>query len=246
MIRPTSGYRGHGTAPLLELRQVQHAYRTGRQRSSRTTVLQGIHLRIDRGQVVGICGPSGGGKSTLARIAAGLERPLEGEVLAEGAPVWSLRAYPRLPRLGWAGALFQNPAATLDPGWRIDRILAEPFTARHRRAVPPEERARRTRSILSAAGLDGLPLRVRPRQLSGGQQQRIALARLLLAEPDLLVADEPTSALDVTNSAAVMHLLHDTARSGTGVLVVSHDLPMLEAVCDEIWLLAHGNLIAVT
>ena len=234
------------TVPLLELRQVSHSYgnaRTGGLGSN--PVLQDIDLRVNRGQIVGICGPSGSGKSTLLRIASGLERPRAGVVIADGMPIWVHGTRSNLPRPGWVGALFQNPAASLDPGWRINQILDEPFKA-HGRVIPDRtEQLRQRQSVLTEVGLDRLSLRARPRQLSIGQQQRIALARLMLAAPDFIVADEPTSALDVTNSAAVMHILHSTARAGAGILLVSHDLPMLMAVCDEIWRCTEGRLAAV-
>lgn len=246
MTERLASVKAGSDTPLLELRCISHGYgRSSAGAFGYQPVLWKIDLRIDRGQVIGVCGPSGSGKSTLLRIAAGLERPRAGEVIADGIPVWERGSLLNLPRPGWAGALFQNPAASLDPAWRLDQVLGEPFTARGRIMPSRAEQLRQQQSVLSEVGLEGLSLRVYPRQLSIGQQQRIALARLLLAAPDLIVADEPTSALDVTNSAAVMHLLRRTAQAGAGILLVSHDLPMLMAVCDEIWRCTDGQLRAV-
>ena len=245
MIKSVSVNKGSHT-PLLELSRIHHGYgRSPDVSSGYHSVLHEINLCVDRGQIVGVCGPSGSGKSTLLRIAAGLERPRAGDVIADGKKLWGRESRSHLPRPGWVGALFQNPTASLDPGWQIDQILDEPFSA-HGRIIPDrEEQLLQKQSVLSKVGLDGLALHAYPRQLSIGQQQRVALARLLLAAPDLIVADEPTSALDVTNSAAVMHLLRCTAQVGTGILLVSHDLPMLMAVCDEIWRCSEGSLTAV-
>lgn len=232
-------------ASLVELRCISHGYeRFVAGRVGYLPVLQEVTLQVDRGQIVGICGPSGSGKSTLLRIAGGLERPRTGEVIADGMQIWGRSSRPSLPRPGWVGMLFQNPAASLDPSWQIGLILDEPFKARGRIIPDREEQLRQRQLVLTEVGLDGLSLRIFPRQLSIGQQQRVALARLLLAAPDLIVADEPTSALDMTNSAAVMHILDRTARSGAGILLVSHDLAMLMAVCDQVWRCDDGHLIA--
>ena len=206
-------------------------------------MLDGVNLAVETGEIVGVRGPSGSGKTTLLRLAAGLERPRSGRVLAAGGDLWPDGARsPRRPRPGWVGALFQDPAGSLDPAWTIERILAEPFRARGRPAVGRDRRRDAVSHALDEVGLGDVDRRTRPGQLSGGQQQRLALARCLLAEPTLILADEPTSALDVTNAAGVMHLVRRTADRGTAVIVVSHDRALLDALADRVLECRDGRL----
>lgn len=228
-------------APVVELRGVSHSYPARGSARRRLDVLRAVDLSVEIGSIVGVLGPSGSGKSTLLRLASGLERPSAGRVEVGGSSMWGSGPRPRPPRRGWVSAVFQDAAGALDPAWTVQRVLEEPFHARHR-TVARDERLRRIDDVLAQVGLATLPRHLRPAQLSGGQQQRVALARSYLAEPDLLVADEPTSALDVTNAAAVMHLLRRLADRGTAMLVVSHDRAMLESLADVVLRCADGTL----
>lgn len=213
---------------VLEMRGAAHRYHGN-------AILDVVEIAVRRGEIVGICGPSGAGKSTFLRLAAGIERPTAGQVLADGSPMWpegSSRA--THPRPGWVGMVFQDPGSSLDPAWSIKRILTEPFRAAGRQRTSRHDRRAGIEAMLSHVGLADTPLASRPAQLSGGQQQRVALARCLLGTPSIVLADEPTSALDVTNAAGVMHLLRATADAGVAVVLVSHDRRMLGSIADRV------------
>jgi peptide/nickel transport system ATP-binding protein len=201
-------------------------------------VLDGLDLDVGEGEVVGVVGRSGGGKTTLLRCLLGLERPDAGELRLAGADpaVHGWRAVRRAVQL-----VPQDPRASLNPWRTAAQLVADPldFHAIGTRAT----RRARARELLAAVGLDGMADR-RPNALSTGQCQRVAIARALAVRPRLLVADEPASALDVTLQAEVIRLLSQVvADQGMTALVVSHDLHVLERLCDRIAVLDGGRLV---
>jgi ABC-type glutathione transport system ATPase component/ABC-type dipeptide/oligopeptide/nickel transport system permease subunit len=197
---------------LLEVRGVAKGFR-------RRTVLADVSFELHEGEVLALVGESGGGKSTLARILAGLDRPDRGSFRVDGL----------------VQMVFQDPFASLNPARRIEHHLARPL-AIHR---PSGDVA----SLLAAVGLDPAIARRFPHQLSGGQRQRVALARALAAEPRLLVADEPTSMLDASLRADLLALLRRTARDrGLGVLLITHDLASAAAFADRVVVLHRGSI----
>jgi peptide/nickel transport system ATP-binding protein len=207
---------------------------TGIARSYRNvSVLHGVDLHVEPGEIVGLQGPSGSGKSTLLRILAGLERPDAGEV--------SWGNHTRRPPPAWVMPVAQDPTSSLDRRWPIWRSVTEPLLARHRRPAP-DRRRRRDIAVerFADVGLSELDPDRRPAELSGGQCQRLALLRALLAEPRLLLADEPTSALDASVTAGILRLLVDVAAGGIGVVIVSHDRDALDAVADRLLDISSG------
>jgi peptide/nickel transport system ATP-binding protein len=203
-----------------------------------TPVLDGLDLDIGEGEVVGVAGRSGGGKTTLLRCLLGLERPDGGELRLAGVDptVQGWRAVRRVVQL-----VPQDPRASLNPWRTAAQLVADPLDF-HRIGTRASRRAR-ARELLAAMGLDGLADR-RPNALSTGQCQRVALARALAVRPQVLVADEPASALDVTLQAELIRVLSQVvAEHGMTALVVSHDLHVLERLCDRIAVLDGGRLI---
>jgi peptide/nickel transport system ATP-binding protein len=203
-----------------------------------TPVLDGLDLDVGEGEVVGVAGRSGGGKTTLLRCLLGLERPDAGELRLAGidpaASGWSAvrRAVQLVP---------QDPRASLNPWRTAAQLVADPLDF-HRIGTRASRRAR-ARELLAAVGLDGLADR-RPNALSTGQCQRVAIARALAVRPRVLVADEPASALDVTLQAELIRVLSQVvAEHGMTALVVSHDLHVLERLCDRIAVLDGGRLV---
>lgn len=235
--RPASGDRGD---PVAEVRQVGRTYGRG---ASQVEAVVSADLQLYRGEIVGISGPSGCGKSTLLRLLATIEPPsrgqvyLDGRLMAEGGKVW------QRPLGGFVMPIFQDPVASLDSRWPIWRSVTEPLTAPQRRLrlTTADRRARAARQ-LAEVGLGHLDLEARPGELSVGQCQRVSIARALVAEPALLIADEPTSALDASVSAAILHLLRGIAQQGTALVVVSHDRPMLDALCNRVLTMRAGIL----
>lgn len=174
-------------------------------------LLRGASVEVAPGEVVGLRGPSGVGKSTLARVLAGILRPARGSVSVDGT------AYARPLRA--VQYLAQDAQSAMDPRWKIGRVLAEAGEPADGEAV-----------LVDEDWADRFP-----HELSGGQLQRVNLARALRARPGYLLADEITASLDAVNQARVWHDLLDVARSaGLGVLAVSHDAPLLARVADRV------------
>ena len=206
----------HDTAPrpvLLEVRGLGRSF--GRQ-----PVLTEVSFDLHQGEVLALAGSSGGGKSTLARILVGLDRPDRGTVRVDGL----------------AQMVFQDPFASLNPARRVEHHLARPLAIHGTAGDVP--------SLLASVGLDPAIARRFPHELSGGQRQRVALARALAAAPRLLVADEPTSMLDASLRADLLALLRRMARErGLGVLLITHDLASAAAFADRVIHLSRGEIV---
>ena len=199
-------------------------------------ILRGLDLRVAAGEAIGVVGPSGGGKSTMIMIIAGLERATSGMVKTAGVDLASLSEDDlALFRRDRIGIVFQ------------DFHLIPTMTALENVAVPLEFAGKpdafaKAEAQLEAVGL-GHRLAHYPGQLSGGEQQRVALARAFAVEPTILLADEPTGNLDRATGKAVMDLLFDLHdRSGTTLVLISHD-PKLAARCDRIVTLTDGRIV---
>ncbi|MDF2232811.1 ABC transporter ATP-binding protein [Albimonas sp. CAU 1670] len=214
--------------PALSLEGVGHAYvRGGLAGRRRARALEGVSLRLAAGESLGLTGVSGSGKSTVARIAAGLLRPSEG----------------RASRAARVQMVFQDPFGSLNPRMRAGEIVAEPIAHLGLSRPGAETRAAVAR-LLAQVGLPEDAAARRPHAFSGGQRQRIAIARALAARPQLLIADEPTSALDVTVQARVLALLRRLqAEVGFALLLVSHDLAVVRATCARIAVMEGGRVV---
>lgn len=206
-------------------------------------VLRDVDLRVATGERVGLVGESGAGKTTLVRALLGLERLEAGTLTCEGKPVTpgsahSLRWYRRLVQY-----VPQDPATTLDPRGRVHELVALPV---HRLGTREERRRVRplVQSALEAVGLPAALWDSRPGQLSGGQAQRVALARAMVLGPRLLLADEPVSGLDLPLRALVLQtLLQVSEQRGTALLLVSHDIAAVAALCHRSLVLADGRVV---
>jgi peptide/nickel transport system ATP-binding protein len=230
-LPPRARPAGPAGAPTIRVRGLSRAY-------GGAPVLDGLDLDVGAGEVVGVAGRSGGGKTTLLRCLLGLERPDAGELRLAGIDpaVRGWRAVRRAVQL-----VPQDPRASLNPWRTAAQLVADPLDF-HRIGTRATRRAR-ARELLSSVGLDGLADR-RPNALSTGQCQRVAIARALAVRPDVLVADEPASALDVTLQAELIRVLSQVvADHGMTALVVSHDLHVLERLCDRIAVLDGGRLV---
>lgn len=225
---------------VVSLRSVSARY-PGRSES----VLRELDLDVAAGEIVGITGPSGIGKTSVLRVLSGLLPPLGGEVLLDGRPCWVTRrrrVSRGAPRFRVPGAavvpILQDPVSSLDPRWPVWRSVAESLPS----GTPRTRRRLVARNRLDSLGLSHLDLEARPGQLSVGQCQRVALARAVVAQPRLLLADEPTSALDATNAAGVLDALNQGARRGAAVIIVSHHRAALAAVCDRVVVMRNGGV----
>ncbi len=232
--------------PLLVAEGLGQRYRLPRRslfsRPAEIQALADVSFTLAAGASLGIVGESGSGKSTLARLVMALERPSAGRVWFDGVDLHTLDAAAlRRARSGFQ-MVFQDPYGSLDPRRRILDTVAEPLVALHG-AGRDEQRARAV-EVLEAVGLSAADLDKVPHEFSGGQRQRIAIARALITRPRLIVADEPVSALDVSVQAQVLNLLRDLQqRYGLALLFISHDLAVVDLVCDEVLVLQQGRVV---
>ena len=200
-----------------------------------------VSFAIQAGEVYALVGESGSGKSTIGKMVVGLLRPTGGTVEIEGVD---------LHRSADADAdavarvrsdiqmIFQDPYASLNPRWKVARIIEEPARARNQPTRGMAER------LLEQVGLAASDAGRYPHEFSGGQRQRICVARALASEPRLIVADEPTSALDVSVQAQVLNLMSDLReRLGLTYLLISHDLTVVQHMSDRIGVLYLGRLV---
>ncbi|GAA3038527.1 ABC transporter ATP-binding protein [Microbacterium dextranolyticum] len=211
------------------------------ERARTTTALDDADIDVREGTAVGIIGESGSGKSTLVRILLGLDAPTTGTVEFDGRPV-DARADAR--SLHWlrraTGIVFQDPYASLDPRMNVGRIVGEPLWAL---GIAGDRRAR-VREVLVDVGLEAEMATRYPHEFSGGQRQRIALARALVHRPRLLVGDEPLSALDVTVRAQILEVLRGLrAAQDLTLLMVSHDIGVVQNLCDEVIVMKDGRIV---
>lgn len=205
--------------------------------------LRGVSFELQAGQSLGVVGESGSGKSTLARMVMALDTPSEGTVELLGRnlhqlPEKELRAARRDFQM-----VFQDPYGSLDPRMTVERIISEPLTTL---AGKPSRAAQRQQvlAVLDQVGLRAQDADKYPHEFSGGQRQRIAIARALITRPKLIVADEPVSALDVSVQAQVLNLMQDLQRDlGLSYLFISHDLAVVQHVCDQVIVLYQGEIM---
>ncbi|MCR5251124.1 MAG: dipeptide/oligopeptide/nickel ABC transporter ATP-binding protein [Lachnospiraceae bacterium] len=205
---------------LVELDDVMVSFRN-------KEVLKGISFAIRKGEILGLAGESGSGKSTIARTILGLLSPKAGTVTKHTAE----------PQM-----IFQDPYGSLNPAYSISWIMQEPL--RLHTKLGAEERQKKVLEMLAEVGLPENVAGHKPAELSGGQRQRVCIGTALMRSPELLIADEPVSALDVTVAAQVLALLkrlHD--EKGLSMLFISHDLRTMYHFCDRILILKDGKII---
>ena len=214
-----------------------------RRRTRNVAALTGVTLSVARGETLAIVGESGSGKSTLARIIAGLTTADGGTARFEGRDIAGLTLDRRPADLRrHLKMVFQNPDSTLNPSHSIGFILTRPL--RRVRGMTRAQAKAEAERLLDLVNLPRDFMLRRPDELSGGQRQRIAIARALATEPSLIIADEPVSALDVSVQAAVVNLFAELqARTGVGLVFISHDLAMVRHIADRVAVMYRGTLV---
>jgi ABC-type microcin C transport system duplicated ATPase subunit YejF len=206
-------------------------------------VLHGIDLSLARGETIGIVGESGSGKTTLGRALLRLVDVSAGEIRFDGADITRLPDAAMRPLRRRMQMIFQDPMASLNPRHTIRRILVEPLML-HGLATDRKAAERRVAAILERVTLPQIVLDRNPHELSGGQRQRIGIARAALLEPDFVLADEIVSGLDVSTQAQVLNLLKELSRDlGLSMAFISHDLSVIRAVCDRVYVMRHGKVV---
>jgi peptide/nickel transport system ATP-binding protein len=234
------------SVPLLEVEHLSRDFRLPRERllrpAPRVHALVDASFTVQAGRSLGVVGESGSGKSTLARLVMALDVPTRGRVRLSGRDLHALPPGELQAARADFQMVFQDPYGSLDPRQRVGRIVAEPLTALQRLSAAALRA--RVAEALDAVALSAADAAKYPHEFSGGQRQRIAIARALITRPKLIVADEPVSALDVSVQAQVLNLLADLQREfGVTYLFISHDLAVVEHVCDDVIVMREGRIV---
>ncbi|MEO8203258.1 MAG: ABC transporter ATP-binding protein [Betaproteobacteria bacterium] len=220
--------RGHqpvfGRAPMIE-------------------ILEGVDLAVAPGQTIGLVGESGSGKSTLARALMRLVPLSAGRIVFEGRDITALDEAALRPLRARMQIVFQDSQSALNPRLAIGTALAEPFLS-YGRAKSSREARRLADGLLERVGLDAGFAGRYPHQLSGGQRQRVGIARAIALDPALVIADEIVSGLDVSVQAQVLDLLRTLrAETGMALVLISHDLSVVRALCERVVIMQHGRVV---
>ncbi|MDD0810430.1 ATP-binding cassette domain-containing protein [Curvibacter sp. RS43] len=235
--------------PLLHVHQLVREYTLPRESlwrpAGRVKALQGVSFDIQAGRSLGIVGESGSGKSTLARLVMALDQPTSGRVELQGQNLHDLSPNALRQARQHFQMVFQDPYGSLDPRQTVERIVTEPlYGLGEQRSVSRDSARQQAGEVLREVGLRPTDLDKYPHEFSGGQRQRIAIARALITRPRLIVADEPVSALDVSVQAQVLNLLQELqTEHGITYLLISHDLAVVNHLCDDVAVLYQGQIV---
>jgi peptide/nickel transport system ATP-binding protein len=228
-------------AALITVQDARKAFRNG---NRAVTALDGVSIEVGEHESVGIVGESGSGKTTLARILVGLEQATSGQIAIDGIPAgnWaSLNARDRRKLRNTVQIVFQDPYSTLNPMRSIGSILSEAVSIGE-----PERKDRdaEVSNLLRSVGLPADYAARKPVALSGGERQRVAIARVLAAQPRILICDEPVSALDMSVQAQILNLLISLrSQRGLGYLFITHDLAIVRQVTERIYVMHGGRVV---
>lgn len=230
--------------PLLSLSHLNAGYEDAffQNNQDDKDILSDVSLSVYPGEILGLVGTSGGGKTTLARVITGLIPASSGQIFENGRLIFDFSQKKHAYSRPSVGLVFQDPYTTLNPYKTISRLLEEPLRVHH-----IGSKAQRREQVLSMMKDVGLPeeyLNYYPHQLSGGLRQRVAIAMSLMLSPSLIITDEPVSALDVSVQTQILKLLWDLhEKKGTSFLFISHDLRVIRTLCSRVAVMENGRIV---
>lgn len=234
------------TKPLLSVRGLKKYFPQESSKlfgkKSYLKAIDGIDFDLYEGETVGLVGESGCGKSTTARILAGIETPSEGSAFYRGKDLFTMTKAEKAAIRTEIQMIFQDNYASLNPRRRVYDILVEPLLYHHR--ITKDQADAKVQELLDMVGLPQNASERYPQEFSGGQRQRISIARALALEPKVLICDEPVSALDVSIQAQILNLLKDLQeRLGVSYLFIAHGLGAVHYISDEIDVMYLGKIV---
>ncbi len=246
---PSSRKRSSGDGPLLEVKGLATSFQT---RDGLVRAVDGIDFAVHRGEIMGLVGESGCGKSvtslSIMRLVAPPGRVERGEVLFDGTDLLKLPSEEmRKLRGDRISMIFQQPQSSLNPVWTVGRQITEVLQI-HRDMNKADARDR-TLELLQQVGIPDPKRRFDsyPHEISGGMAQRVMIAMALACEPELLIADEPTTALDVTIQAQILDLMRGLRdQTGTAIILITHDLGVVAEMCDRVAVMYAGEIVEHT
>ena len=246
---------GRGEGPLLVVKDLARDFDVSRPWLNRVIehsprqilkAVDGVSFTINRGETLSLVGESGCGKSTVARLICGLYPPSRGSIVFDGVDLAKIAHRTEMLAMRRRfQMIFQDPYASLNPRWRVERIIAEPIRSHN---LIKDEAALRKRvgELLTDVGLSPLDMEKYPHEFSGGQRQRISIARALSSNPEFLVCDEPTSALDVSVQAQILNLMKDLQREhGLTYLFISHNLAVVSHISTRVGVMYLGRIVEI-
>ncbi len=207
--------------------------------------VDGVSFNVNKNEVLGLVGESGCGKTTISRSILGLTEPTEGSIFFNGENLLQMKKEELRKKRSQMQMVFQDPYSSLSPRMKIGETIAEPMEINH--IGTKKSREKRVEELLEIVGLEkGFAYRY-PHEFSGGQRQRIGIARVLAANPEFIICDEPVSALDVSIRSQILNLLIDLKKQfGLTMLFISHDLSVVEYLCDRIIVMYLGKIMEIS
>ncbi|MGA2159461.1 MAG: dipeptide ABC transporter ATP-binding protein [Dehalococcoidia bacterium] len=234
------------TLQILEIKELKKYYRVTSGLIPRPAgdikAVDGVSLTIAQGEVLGLVGESGCGKTTLGKTILRLEEPTSGEIIFDGTDLVKLDKRDLRKLRGKLQIVFQDPDSSLDPRMAVGESIEEALVVQGVKSAG--ERSERVAALMEKVGLEAGFYERYPHEFSGGQKQRIGIARALAMDPELIIADEPVSALDVSVQAQILNLMMDIKdRDGLAYLFVSHDLSIVKYVSDRVAVMYLGRIV---
>ena len=233
---------------LLEVRNLKKYYsvKSGFLNKDRRSVkaVDGINLSVKQGEILGIVGESGCGKSTFGRSILRLIEPTSGEVIFEGTNICGLKKEEMRLKRREMQIVFQDPGASLNPRLTVGEMIGEPLEVFH--ICEGKEKEERIYKLMDLVGINRAYINRFPHEFSGGQRQRLGIARALAVNPKLIICDEPVSALDVSIRAQVLNLMKELKdKLNLTYIFISHDLSVVHHICDRVAVMYLGRVVEI-